>query len=372
MQKNHARAIRGLSIASLVVSAVFIVCFIAGVIMMAFLGSFMDAELLSEYYSNYSSDYLYGHGGYDLYDDYYDYYGEAAVMQMAFAMFDMLVWILVLGIILSVVTLIASIIVLRHSNDPQTYGKVFGWSIAGAIAGFFGSGMVLTILFIIIAVFADADKKLYQSGRYCATVAPPMPVQVPPAQYGAGVPPYGTPQPGVSPYGVPQSSAPRPSSQAGEVSAPSPQAQPFGAQAGAAQPEPAAEAVSAAAVVASAASQPEPSTERASHDVPDPQLIEVPDAAGQASAVATAAEVAQAADIEPATQTAAATDAQDDGAGLAQESGAADEATMVPLAEETIISNDGAGSITIEDAVISVDLGTVEAADEAGVPAKDQ
>lgn len=193
MQKNHAKAIKGLSIASLVISAVLVVVSLIGAIFMGVAAANADqiAAGMGDYnYSYYDRDYddiyghhfEYGHGYDDFYDDYYDdYYGGYSDPQFVAVVFGALVFACILAMIMNAATLLGSIIILRNWNKPQNYGKVFGWSIAGAIVGFFGSGIILTVLFVIIAVFSNSDKKLYMSGAYGNAygagnvTVPPMP-----------------------------------------------------------------------------------------------------------------------------------------------------------------------------------------------------
>lgn len=336
MQKNHAKVIKGLSIASLVVSAVFLVCWLLGAVLMGALGSYAGTELL-DYYSEYGS---HGHGdGYyssDLYDDYYD-------AQVASAMLGMSSGVFVAAALLCAVGLVASIIVLRNWDKPQNYGKVFGWSIAGAIMGFMGSGMILTALFIIMAVFANTDKKLYEAGQYYG-----MPgYGVPPMQYGAP----GAPQ---QPY------------------APQPQQQPYASQPQVAvTPQAQAQAQAQSQVVtvppAATVNVPYASDGSAPQGVQQASAEQALSQASAESVLAHPVEGASDAAVEAATDTRGA-GADGEPVALAESS----DADVVPLAEETTVSTDDAGNIVVEDAVIAVDLGSLDDGDDAGDGAKDK
>lgn len=160
MQKNHAKAIKGLSIAAIVISAVLIVCYILGMVMVGVTGTYA-----ADYLSSYAYD--------DMFDNHYEYHSfdadDAAAFSAIMGVVNVALAFCVIGV---VVCLIGGIIALRNYDKPEKLGAVFGWSIAGAILGFVATGVILTVLFVIIAVFANSDKKLYQSGMYYAMNQP--------------------------------------------------------------------------------------------------------------------------------------------------------------------------------------------------------
>lgn len=167
MQNMHTKTIKTLGLACIIISSILLALSIAGII-----ASMVGAAAVGSYADNYM--YYQGSGGhhgyyyYDYYDydDLYDLYGyssNAAGVQLALVMTILLC---VFAAACCAVSLIASIIVFRNAYKLEKYGLVFGWSIAGAIVGVFGSGMILTALFIIIAVFTNMDRKLFMSGQY--------------------------------------------------------------------------------------------------------------------------------------------------------------------------------------------------------------
>lgn len=200
MQQNHAKAIKGMSIAVIALSAITLAgCIIAGIVLIA--GGGMMAAYGPEYLdSYYSSGYA---NSYELAHDTSDAMALMAIVGVIGGMF--LVW----AILVSVVSLIAGIIGLRNCQNPAKLGSVFGWNIAGAIASFLCGSIVVTVLCIIVAVFANKDRALASSGCFAAVpaygavpmpnaapmppqqvpVAPAQPTQVPPAQ----VPPTNPP-----------------------------------------------------------------------------------------------------------------------------------------------------------------------------------
>lgn len=306
MQKNHAKAIRGLSIASVAVSAVLIVCFIAGAVLMGVVGAVAGTELVNANYYDFDYDDFYGyHHGHG----YADYYGDYADTQLAAIMVGVLVWIFGIGALLCAVSLVAAIMALRNWDKPQNYGKVFGWSIAGAIVGFFGSGIVLTVLFVLIAVFVNMDKKLYGSGLSYGGAAPAAPVQ---------------PMPHAPQQPMPQASQPQ--SQPAVQSQPVAQPQPI------AQPQPAA--------------QPQPQPQ--SQPVARPQ---------QPEAVSDEAQQQPAPSAEQSAQAAPDTSVASSEAPAASADAASDAELAVPSAEPE--------SLVIEDTTVAVDMSALTADDDA-------
>lgn len=207
MQRNHAKAIKGMSIACVALSGAVILLCLIGMAVMSALGPLLLESMTDSYYdydyydfySSYQQTGLEGmlaaaSGGFgdfsqasyygDFYDDYYSY-------QLAVTILNIMLGFMILG---EAVVLVAGIMVLRNYDKPEKLGLVFGWSIGGAVVGFLCTGIIQAVLFIIIAVFANSDKKLYKAGMYYAGAAPaayaaaqaagqpvaPMPVQ--PAQ----------------------------------------------------------------------------------------------------------------------------------------------------------------------------------------------
>lgn len=188
MQQDHGKTIQGLSIAAIVISALGILMLLIG---------FVVLGVLMNIYDSYAYDITNNYGYYDeyLYDDYYyydydypGYYDAGADYAIAMARYfygALAIW----GIACSIFTLVAGIIGVRNAKRPKKLGLVFGWSIAGAIIGFLGTGIVVAIFFVIIAVFANKDKQLYAAGYYPAPQAVPgAPVYASPMTAPAAAP----------------------------------------------------------------------------------------------------------------------------------------------------------------------------------------
>lgn len=308
MQKNHAKAIKGLGIACIALSGVIIFLSIIVIAAMGVLGPFIQ-DAMVDYYFDYGDGYgsIYGqdgigsmllsaHHGWDSLGQsaYYGYYDDYAAYQLIMSVINV---ILVLEIVAEAVTLAAGIIVLRNHNKPEKLNLVFGWSIAGAVIGFICAGIVQCVLFIIIAVFASSDRKLYRAGMYYAMptggvyaapvagqpVQPVPPVQVP----GQPVPPVQPGQPAAM-----QPAQPQPQSQPVALVSEEATQPPMPDQAAAAQPalESAAEpapAVETAEVVEAAeqvqASQPVPDDQAPTVVVDEGAVVSIETDADQAS-----------------------------------------------------------------------------------------
>lgn len=174
MQTNHANALRGLSIAVVIIAGLAILACVIGFVFLGVGGSYLAnvSPDMWEYYM-YDGDY------YDY--DYYDLDGSDMAAFMAlmigvggFAIF----W----ELILSVLGLIAGILGLRNYNNPSKLGQVFGWSLAGAIGALLSGNMVTMVLLIIMCVFAYKDKQLAAVqpvviAQPVVTTAPVQPVQ---------------------------------------------------------------------------------------------------------------------------------------------------------------------------------------------------
>lgn len=231
MQKNHAKAIKGMAIACVALSGVIIFLCVIGIAMMSVMAPFIQDALADYYgygydgygsiYGSYSIGTHYGSGDFP---GYYDYYDDYAAYQLAVSIVNI---ILGLAIVAEGVVLAAGIIVLRNYNKPEKFTMVFAWSIVGAVLGFLCSGIIQGVLFIIIAVFVNSDKKLYRTGMYypaagayaVPAVGQPVPPVPPMPAPGQPVPPVQPVQP-ASPQAVqPQPVAPVP---AEATQAPSP------------------------------------------------------------------------------------------------------------------------------------------------------
>ncbi len=161
MNTNHAKAIKGMGIANIVIAALGI---LGMLVCWAMLGVGGTAVSGSGY------DYFYTDDGLVI---------DAGDLNMLLGMLGFLVfWML----ICFAIVLIAGIMSVRGAAKPEKLKGVMIWNIIGAIAGFIGAGIVSLVLCVISAVFASKDKNAlaaapaYAAPQY-APVAPTMPQQ---------------------------------------------------------------------------------------------------------------------------------------------------------------------------------------------------
>lgn len=209
MQQNHAKALKGLSIAVIILSALALLGCIIGIVF-----TMVASGIATTYAPQYLDSYYDGGYGssYELAQDAEDAMAMLALAGIVGA--GLLGW----AILCSVVTLVSGIIGLRNAANPAKLGSVFGWSVTGAIVGLIGGGFVTMVLCIIMAVFANKDKQLAESGLYgyAAYPAGAVPAQpmgaVPVAQPVAPSMPVAAPAPQpvqpVAPTQVPPTNPP--------------------------------------------------------------------------------------------------------------------------------------------------------------------
>ncbi len=169
MNTNHAKAIKGMSIANIVLAALGLLGVLAIWAMLGAGGAAIDGS---------GYDYFYTDDG---------YYIEASDVTAILGMLGGLVGFLFVGCVL---VLVAGIIGVRGAAAPEKLKGVMVWNIVGAVAALITGSWISLVLCIIVAVFANKDKKLYG--------APAAPAYAP---YGAApVAPAAAPQ---QPYTAP-------------------------------------------------------------------------------------------------------------------------------------------------------------------------
>ncbi|WP_165053690.1 MULTISPECIES: hypothetical protein [unclassified Adlercreutzia] len=216
MQTNHSKAIKGLSIAVIVFSAISIIGCVVGLFALGVGGAVVNehgSEIFS--YSLGHVDHAMPAHGYDAYHGGYvdEYLDEGDLM--GWTTFGLIAGAvtLVWGTLCAVVTLVAGIIGLRGADVREKLGRVFGWGIAGAVASLLSGRVITCVLMVIAAVYANKDKNAPGYGAPGA-----MPGYGAPAGYatpGYGAPAYGAPQP-AQPYAYGQQpgyTAPQPVAQ---------------------------------------------------------------------------------------------------------------------------------------------------------------
>ena len=153
MKNAHAGAIKGLSIATIVLSALGILGAILVMVFSGVLGAVMLDSGVPYYHFEYNGDGSITGGGSSLDPD------EAFFISMLMMLIGggLGIWILVCCI----VGLIAGIFGTMHAANPPKLGLVMGWAIAGAILSFLGGSFITVVLLIIVAVFANSDRRAY-------------------------------------------------------------------------------------------------------------------------------------------------------------------------------------------------------------------
>lgn len=206
MQTNHAKAISGLSIAVVVISAITLVACIVGWFFVTWGGSIFNQYGYSEIVESLQSNDLQIHGeARDLSADDIMMFGNFGLAVGGAA----LIW----EAVMSLISLIAGILGLKNAAKPEKLGKVFGWSIAGAICAFLGGRLATMVLLIIVAVFSYKDKNSATSQpldqpyaqAYSQPMAQPMASTQPSYQAQPAMPPQ--------PYAQPTQQQPAPEAQ---------------------------------------------------------------------------------------------------------------------------------------------------------------
>lgn len=165
MNTSHAKAIKGMSIANIVLASLGII------------GILIAWAML-------------GVGGAAINDSGYDYFytDEGYIIEMSDInmLLGMLGGFIFWGFACLVLVLIAGIMGVRGANKPEKLKSVMVWNIVGAVASFLGAGIISLVLCIVVAVFANKDKNaalagtayaapIYNVPTYGAPVAPQAP-----------------------------------------------------------------------------------------------------------------------------------------------------------------------------------------------------
>ena len=202
MQTSHARTIRGLSIAVVILSVLSILGLIFSLAFIGVGGAALGSEEVrgaASYSLSMDPDSAYTMEQLGITED--DAFGMLGLLLGLGAVY--VFW----GIICSIVTLIAGIIGMRNYDKTDKLGKVFGWSIAGAVMAFLYGNIITLVLLIIAAVCASKDRKASTAipyGQPASYYSAPQPYAAPQPPYGAPQQPYAAPQQPQQPYAAPQ------------------------------------------------------------------------------------------------------------------------------------------------------------------------
>ena len=198
MQTSHARTIRGLSIAVVILSVLSILGLIFSLAFIGVGGAALGKEEVrgaASYSLSMDPDSAYTMEQLGITED--DAFGMLGFLLGLGAVY--VFW----GIICSIVTLIAGIIGMRNYDKTDKLGKVFGWSIAGAVMAFLYGNIITLVLLIIAAVCASKDRKASTAipyGQPASYYSAPQPSAAPQPPYGAPQQPYAAPQQPQQPY----------------------------------------------------------------------------------------------------------------------------------------------------------------------------
>lgn len=143
MQNNYARYVRGLSIATTILSACGVALWLLCIAATVFGGAVLTSPDTLAWLGEHSSS---GH-------TMYEQHGAEAVMGVFGLTIGVAVFALLVPMALSGVSLAAGILGMRHFDNPDKYGTLFAWAIAGAVSSFLAGGVVVTVLLIISAVY---------------------------------------------------------------------------------------------------------------------------------------------------------------------------------------------------------------------------
>lgn len=187
MMDSDARVVRGINIATVILSALQVL-FGLGLVILLGLSTTMltDPEIISEVIDEME------HSGSSAFDDdgyYNSYYSSGMSQTEAEAAMSLgITALMALGVgytICKIVALVAGIWALRNVNNPAKFGSMFGWAIAAIVMSLITGSFITGALFVVSAVYINRLRRAASM-----------------AQQGWGQPPYGYPQ-AHQPYGQP-------------------------------------------------------------------------------------------------------------------------------------------------------------------------
>lgn len=158
MQESDISVVRGVSIASIVLSVLAILGCVAVIALSAGLGAVASDPSNFDGYVEYRDEL----GATNGIDAQYDMTPEETSAFVS-AVFGFISAFSGVGLVLCVISLIAGIVGVRNCRNPQKVGKVFGWSIAGAICSILMGRVVSCVLLIVNAVYSNRLKKAAQN-----------------------------------------------------------------------------------------------------------------------------------------------------------------------------------------------------------------
>lgn len=187
MPDQNARIVRGLSIATVVMSSLAILSVLAVAVLVAVFGGYASDPAFIQHIADDAYGTGAGMGG--VAPESTDVLAAAISLGVGIVM-AALVWI----VACSTVTLIAGIVGIRSGSKQQKLGTAFGWAIAGAAMSFLSGRLVTMALIIVSAVYLNKMRN-YPVIPY----GQPYPCGQPPYPYGQPYP-YNQPYPCGQPY----------------------------------------------------------------------------------------------------------------------------------------------------------------------------
>ena len=164
MNTNHAKAIKGMSIANIVLAALGILGVLCVWIALGGAGAAVSGS---------GYDYFYTDDG---------FYFTVDDVNMLLGMVGFLMFLMCVACAL---VLVAGIMGVRGADKPEKLKGVMIWNIVAAVVSLFSGSWISLVLCIIVAVFANKDKNLYAApvAAYAAPMAaapaPQQPYQAP-------------------------------------------------------------------------------------------------------------------------------------------------------------------------------------------------
>lgn len=150
MQNDHSKAISGLSIAVIIISALTLACCIIGWIFTT-----MGGSIFNQVGPGYIEDALreegYGYGD----------YGSLSTSDItSLVNFGIMVGgaAIIWEAAMCALSLVAGLMGLRNARNREKLGAVFGWNLAAAIGSLLSGRIITMVLLIIVTVFAYKDK----------------------------------------------------------------------------------------------------------------------------------------------------------------------------------------------------------------------
>ncbi len=194
MSNPNAKAVRGLSIAVVVLSVLVIVTCLITILVLAFGTAALTSDSASDAFS---SELMQDPdlNSYQLNTD--------ELMELALLSVGLTIAAVAWPLVCSIISLIAGILGIRNADNTEKLGSAFGWSVVGIVVSFLSFNIIIAILLIISAVYINKIRNAPmvpygQPQAYTAygqqTYAQPYGQPCPPQQQSYGQP-YSPQQP---------------------------------------------------------------------------------------------------------------------------------------------------------------------------------